>query len=78
MLRNSQPEVDELLTGLKAEIVSEGRANLAAHPIDIIGHPPRAGEVIFTDEFLDLVVDRVLDRLRSPKRRTGQQRTLPR
>jgi Bacterial dnaA protein helix-turn-helix len=78
MLRNSQPEIDELLADLKSEIVSEGRGNSAA-PRNDIGHPePRAGEVILTDEFLDLVVDRLLDRLRSPKRRTGEQVTLPR
>jgi hypothetical protein len=78
MLRNSQPEIDELLADLKAEIVSEGQANSSA-PHHDIGHPePRAGEVILTDEFLDLVVDRLLDRLRSPKRRTGEQVTPPR
>jgi len=78
MLRNSQPEIDELLADLKAEIVSEGQGNSSA-PHHDIGHPePRAGEVLLTDEFLDLVVDRLLDRLRSPKRRTGEQVTLPR
>jgi hypothetical protein len=78
MLRNSQPEIDELLADLKAEIVSEGQGNSSA-PHHDIGHPePRAGEVILTDEFLDLVVDRLLDRLRSPKRRTGEPVTLPR
>jgi len=78
ILRNSQPEIDELLADLKAEIVSEGQGNSSA-PHHDIGHPePRAGEVLLTDEFLDLVVDRLLDRLRSPKRRTGEQVTLPR
>jgi hypothetical protein len=78
MLRNSQPEIDELLADLKSEIVSEGQGN-SASPRNDIGHPePRAGEVVLTDEFLDLVVDRLLDRLRSPKRRTGEQVTLQR
>ena len=63
ILRNSQP-VDELLTDLQAEIMSEGQGNNGA-PHNDIGHPePRGGEVILTDEFLDLVVDRLLDRLR--------------
>ena len=78
ILRNSQPEIDELLADLKAEIVSEGQGNSAA-PHNDIGHSePQAGGVILTDEFLDLVVDRLLDRLRSPKRRTGEQVTPPR
>jgi hypothetical protein len=78
MLRSSRPEIDELLADLKSEIVSEGQGNSAA-PRNDIGHPePRAGELILTDEFLDLVVDRLLDRLRSPKRRTGEQMTLQR
>jgi hypothetical protein len=78
MLRNSQPEIDELLADLKSEIVSEGQGN-STSPRNDIGHlEPRAGEVILTDEFLDLVVDRLLDRLRSLKRRTSDQVTLQR
>jgi hypothetical protein len=78
MLRNSQPEIDELLADLMAEIVSEGQGNSSAPHSDIRHPEPRAGEVILTDEFLDLVLDRLLDRLRSPKRRTGERTTLPR
>ncbi len=64
MLRNSQPDVDELLVGLQGEIVSEVERN-RTEGHHTANHPAgQAGEMPVTDQFLDLVIDRLLARLR--------------
>jgi hypothetical protein len=78
MLRNSDSQVDELIATLKGEIGSEFQRNGAVSH-NAVNHPvERTGDVLVTDEFLDLVVDRLLDRLRSPRRRIGENAILPR
>uniref|UniRef100_Q01PB0 Chromosomal replication initiator, DnaA C-terminal domain n=1 Tax=Solibacter usitatus (strain Ellin6076) TaxID=234267 RepID=Q01PB0_SOLUE len=63
MLRNAQPDVDELLVGLHGEIVSEVEGNRTeSHPT--ANHPAgQASDMLVTDRFLDLVIDRLLARL---------------
>jgi hypothetical protein len=62
-LRNSQPDVDELLVGLEGEIISVARGN-GAEGHHVASHPSgQSGEMLVTDEFLDLVIDRLLARL---------------
>jgi hypothetical protein len=63
ILRNSHPQVDALIATLKGDIGSEVQRNRAA-TCDAVNRPAgQAGEVRITDEFLDLLLDRLLARL---------------
>jgi hypothetical protein len=64
-LRASRSDVEELLVTLKSAIRSEVQGNSSVIQ-NALSHPaPRTGEAFLSDEFLDLLVDRLLDRLRS-------------
>jgi hypothetical protein len=84
MLRNSQPDVDELLIGLQSEIVSKCEGN-RAEGRHTANHPAgQTGDMVVTDQFLDLVIDRLLARLhrasakgRHDKPSTGYSGALP-
>ncbi len=59
MLRNAQPDIDELLVGLQGEIVSEVEWN-RTEGHHTANHPAgQAGDMLVTDQFLDLVTDLV-------------------
>jgi hypothetical protein len=71
VLRKSQAEVDELLSTLTAEIQSaiSERSEVCQSPVSPTA--AWAQEVFLTDGFLDMLVDRLIDRLQS---RNGEGR----
>jgi hypothetical protein len=67
MLRNSHPGVTELLVSLQGEISSATLGKSSTTQPDVRHPAAQSVEILLTDEFLDLLIDRLLDRFRSSK-----------
>jgi hypothetical protein len=63
VLRNSHPQVEELLATLEGEIALEVEGNRAASHNAVTHSAGQGAEMLVTDQFLDLLIDRLLARL---------------